>query len=180
MTSNIGNRSTGRPERGEAAEYYFGYIDRIESADIVDVLESQLAPTVAFLDRIGEEESLHRYAPGKWSMREVLNHVTDTERVFSFRALWFGRGFDSPLPSFDEALSAAAARSDQVSWADHVAEFRAVRRATLGFFRNLPSEAWMRVGMASGNSFSVRGLAYIIAGHLTHHLEVLDDRYLRK
>jgi uncharacterized damage-inducible protein DinB len=132
----------GFPEPAEAAPYYFTYIDRVDRSqgDIVGLLESQLDETLALLSGISEEKSFHRYAPEKWSLRELLNHVSDTERVFLFRALWFGRGFDSPLPSFDEKTGAATAKADEVSWARHVEEFRAVRLATLAFFRNLPAD----------------------------------------
>src|SRR5688572_30316979 len=107
----------GRPERSEAAPYYFKYIDRISSDNITGVLETQLDDSIQFLGGISEQKSLHRYAPDKWSIRQVLNHVNDCERVFLFRALWFGRGFDSPLPSYDEKISAGAARADDFSWA---------------------------------------------------------------
>ena len=169
----------GVPERSEAAPYYFGYIDRIQSDDVVGVLERQLGETLPRLKAISEERSLARYEPGKWSIREVLGHVSDAERVFLHRALWFARGFDSPLPSFDEKTSVAAAHADEVPWARHVEEFRAVREATVAFFRNLPDEGWMRGGTASGNFFTTRALAYVIAGHLDHHLAVLRERYLR-
>jgi hypothetical protein len=108
----------------------------------------------------------------------VINHVNDTERVFLFRALWFARGFDSPLPSFDEKISAAAACADEFPWASHVEEFRGSRLSTLAFFRNLPAEAWRRSGTASGMLFTVNALAYIAAGHLAHHLTILRERYL--
>lgn len=169
---------TGLPESSEAAPYYFRYIDRIASGDIVGVLETQLEEVSALLAGISEEKSLHRYAPEKWSIRQVVNHVNDTERVFVSRAFWFARGFDSPLPSYDQEVSAAAARADEFPWASHVEEFRGVRLATLAFFRNLPAGAWMRRGIASGNPFSVRALAYITAGHASHHTAILRDRYL--
>jgi len=169
---------TGIPEPHEAAPYYFKYIDRVQSDDVVGVLEAQLDEILAFLLGITEEKSLHRYAPEKWSIRQVLNHVSDTERVFLFRALWFARGFDSPLPGFDEKISAGAARADEFSWARHVEEFRAARLATVTFFRNLPAEAWMRRGIASDNPFTVRALAYIAAGHAVHHVAILQERYL--
>jgi hypothetical protein len=168
----------GFPERNEAAPYYFKYIDQVQSDDVLGVLEAQLEETLAFLLGITEEGSLHRYAPDKWSIREVLNHVSDTERVFLFRAFWFARGFDSPLPSFDEKVSAGAARADELSWARHVEELRAARLATLTFFRNLPAEAWMRSGTASDNLFTVRAIAYIVAGHAAHHVAILRERYL--
>jgi hypothetical protein len=169
---------TGPPERNEAAPYYFKYIDRISSNDIVGLLETQADETLAFLPDISEEKSLHRYAPGKWSMRQVLSHVNDVERLFVFRAFWFARGFDSPLPSYDEKASAGAARADEFSWASHVEEFRGIRLGTLAFFRNLPAEAWMRSGIASGNPFTVRAVAYIVAGHVVHHTAILQERYL--
>ncbi len=168
----------GLPERNEAAPYYYAYIDRITNEDVVSVLESQLDQTLRLADGISEEKSLHRYAPEKWSIRQVLNHVTDTERVFLFRAFWFGRSFDAPLPGWDEKISAATARADELSWASHVEEFRGVRLATVTFFRNLPAEAWTRSGIASGNPFTVRALAYITAGHLAHHTAILHERYL--
>jgi hypothetical protein len=168
----------GRPEQSEAAAYYWNYIGQIPGDDVLGVLEAQRQAIPAFLDTISEERSLHRYAPDKWSIRELWSHVNDTERVFVFRALWFARGFDSPLPSFDENTSAAAARADARPWASHVEEFRAIRLATLTFVRGLPAEAWTRSGIASENTFSVRALAFIAAGHVAHHAAVLRERYL--
>jgi uncharacterized damage-inducible protein DinB len=168
----------GLPERTEAAPYYFTYIDRVTSGDIVGQIETQLDETLAFLRGISEEKSLHRYAPDKWSIREVLNHISDCERLFVFRALWFARGFDSPLPSFDQNIAVAGGKADELSWARHIEEFRAVRVASIAFFRNLPPGAWMREGIASGNKFTVRALAYVIAGHVTHHRGILEERYL--
>ena len=168
----------GRPQPNEAASYYSLYIDRVPSDDVVEVLATQLEEAVDFLSEISEDQSLHRYGPDKWSMRELLGHVNDTERVFMFRALWFARGFQDPLPSFDQEIGFKAAGSDRVSWASHVDEFRAIRSATLAFFRNLPEDAWLRSGVASDNSVTVRALAYIVAGHVSHHLAILRERYL--
>jgi uncharacterized damage-inducible protein DinB len=168
----------GIPERTEAAEYYFKYIDRIKDGDIIGRLERQLEETGKFLQGISEEKSIYRYAPGKWSIRQVLNHVNDTERIFLFRALWFARGFADPLPSFDQDVAAAAARADERSWTSHVEEFGTVRRDTLAFYRSLPEDAWMRRGEASGNPFTVRALAFTIAGHMAHHIAVLQEKYL--
>ena len=108
----------------------------------------------------------------------MLNHITDTERAFAFRALWFARGFQAPLPSYDQNIAAAGAEADNVSWSAHVEEFRRVRLSTISLFRNLPAEAWTRSGIASDNPFTVRALAYIIAGHVAHHVAVLRERYL--
>ena len=167
-----------QPQRDEAAPDYFTYIDRVGGGDVVEHLARQLEETLSFCAGISEEKSLSRYAPGKWSVRQVLNHVNDGERTFLFRAFWFARGFDTPLPSFEQDVSAAAARADDFSWKNHVAEFRDIRGGTLAFFRNLPAEAWDRRGTASGNPFTVRALAYIVAGHLAHHRAILDERYL--
>jgi hypothetical protein len=127
---------------------------------------------------VSEEQSLHRYAPDKWSIRQVLGHLNDTERLFVFRALWFARGFDTPLPSFDQNVAMRASGADQRSWASHVEEFRAVRSSTLTFFDQLPADAWQRRGIASDNPFTVRALAFIAAGHVAHHIRILRERYL--
>ena len=168
----------GLPERHEAAPYYFTYIDRISSGDIAGTLATQLEETLAILGGITEEKSSYRYAPGKWSIREVLSHVNDTERVFLYRALWFARGLDGPLPSFDQDAGVKGTGAAEVPWTSHVEEFRAIRMATLCFIRNLSAAAWMRSGIASGNSVTVRALAYIIAGHVAHHVAILQERYL--
>jgi uncharacterized damage-inducible protein DinB len=167
-----------RPERTEAAAYYFTYIDRIPEDDIVGVMESQLEDVGKILAGISEEKSRHRYAPEKWSIRQVLSHLNDAERAFAFRAFWFGRDFHEQLASFDQNVSVNAARADEYSWASHVQEFRDIRQATLALFRKLPSEAWGRGGVASGNAVTVRALAYIIAGHVSHHVGILEERYL--
>jgi hypothetical protein len=166
------------PDRTEAAEYYFTYIDQVGPGDICAVLRTQADETVAFLRSISDERSLYRYAPDKWSIRQTVGHVNDAERVFVFRALWFARGFDSPLPSFDQNVAVSTAYSDERSWQSHVDEFRAIRAATLAFFENLPDDAWMRRGVASGNAVTVRALAYIVAGHVAHHMKILHERYL--
>jgi DinB family protein len=166
------------PDRSEAAEYYFTYIDQVAPGDICETLEAQLAETVTLLDGISEETSLRRYAPEKWSIRQVVSHMNDTERMFVFRALWFARGFDSPLPSFDQNTAISAASADERSWSSLVGEFGTVRAATLTFFQNLPTDAWARAGIASGNRFTVRALAYIAAGHVRHHTSILRTRYL--
>ena len=168
----------GRPAKDEAAPYYFRYIDLVPEDDVLARLEAQLDETLSLLSGISEEKSLHRYAPDKWSIREVLSHVNDAERVFLFRALWFARGFEAPLPSYDQDAGALAAKADRVSWESHVLDFRSARLSTLAFFRSLPPEAWMAKGVASDNPFTVRALAYILAGHVAHHAAVLRERYL--
>lgn len=167
-----------RPTSSEAASYYFNYIDRVVGDDVLSVLDSQLDETVKFLSTVSEEKSLHRYGPDKWSLRELLNHVNDTERLFVFRALWFARGFEEPLPSFDQEIAVNNSGADAVSWKDMVDEFRSLRQTTLSFFRSLPEPAWSRAGIASDNPFTVRALAFIAAGHVAHHVDVMKRFYL--
>lgn len=168
----------GLPGRNEAAPYYYRYMDRVTSQNILQALEVQRDEVLSFLRSITEEKSLTRYAPGKWSVRQVLNHINDSERVFASRAFWFARGFSSPLPSFDQDVAAQTAAADALPWAGHVEEFSGIRQATIGFFRNLPQESWMRTGIASENPFTVRSLGYIIVGHADHHLAILRERYI--
>lgn len=168
----------GRPESSEAAPYYFTYIDQVEGDDVLSVLKGQLEELPAFFATISEEKSLHRYAADKWSIRQVLNHLNDTERLFAFRALWFARGFETSLPSFDQHVAVSGAEADRIGWAAHVEEFRRVRLSTLSFFGNMPPDAWMRSGVASDMVFTVRALAFLAAGHATHHVRILRERYL--
>jgi hypothetical protein len=167
-----------RPQPNEAAPYYSNYINLISDDDVIGALERQLTDTHSFLKQISEEKSLHSYAPDKWTIRQVLGHLNDTERVFLYRALWFARGFPESLPSFDQNVAVDGGSANDVSWADHVEEFRNIRLATLSFFKNLPEGSWSRTGIASDNPFTVRALAYIIAGHAAHHLAVIKERYL--
>jgi hypothetical protein len=166
------------PERGEAAEYYFKYIDLVPPGDIRHTLDAQSDEILALLSGISSERSDFRYAPDKWTIREVVSHITDTERVFVFRAFWFARGFDTELPSFDEKIAGAGAAADQRTWQSLIDEFRAVRAASIALFLGLPPAAWTRRGIASGNPFSVRALAYLTAGHVAHHAAIIRDRYL--
>jgi DinB family protein len=167
-----------RPQQTEAAPYYSKYIDLVTSDEIVPEFESQLDEMVQFLQGISEEKSLHSYEPGKWTIREVLNHVNDGERVFLYRAFWFARGYQDALPSFDQDVAVQTALANNTSWADLVEEFRNVRLSTISFFKSLPEEAWSKTGVASDYPFTVRSLAYIIAGHVAHHRNVLAERYL--
>jgi hypothetical protein len=168
----------GRPSSSEAAPYYFNYINRVTGDDILSTLQSQLDEMLPFLRTISEEKSLFRYAPEKWSIRQMWGHVNDAERIFLMRALWFARGHESAMPSFEQEIAVASAKSDDIPWARHVEEFREIRLATLSFFRNLPDEAWTRKGVASGNPFTVRACAYVVAGHVAHHAAVLREKYL--
>jgi hypothetical protein len=168
------------PDRTEAVEYYFIYIDQVPDGDLFTLLRAQANEIVGLLNSISDEESLRRYAPDKWSIRDVVNHINDTERLFVFRAFWFARGFDSPLPSFDQNIAVSGANAGQRSWRSLIEEFQAVRAATISFFESLPAEAWMRRGIASGNPFTVRALAYLAVGHVIHHSKILREKYLNR
>jgi DinB superfamily len=167
-----------RPVAGDAAPYYFTYIDKVEGNDCLAAMTAQLDEALAFFRSISEEQSIHRYGPDKWSIRQVLSHLNDTERVFVMRALWFARAFDTPLPSFDQNIAIAGAEADRLPWATHVEEFRHIRLASIDFFRNLQPEAWTRRGIASGNPFTVLSLGFMVPGHVTHHMRILGERYL--
>ncbi len=166
-----------RPDPSEAPEWMSGYIGQTEGSDARSLLEQQASETIAFFRRVTEAGSQQRYAPDKWSIRQVLNHVSDTERVFAYRAMWFARELGKELPGMDQDIAAAAAAADRLPWAEHLADFAAVRGATLTLFRQLPEEAWDRGGLSSGHPVTVRALAFVIVGHLAHHLKVLEERY---
>lgn len=167
-----------RPDATESAEYHFTYINQVGEGDIRQILEAQQGELGTLLGSISGERAEHRYAPDKWTIRQVMSHVNDTERVFAFRALWFARGFAEPLASFDQNVAMASADAEARPWRSHVEEFDAVRAATVALFNGLTDAAWLRRGTASGHSFTVRAMAYIIAGHVTHHARILRERYL--
>lgn len=167
-----------RPQANDAAPYYSGYINLVQTDDIIPALGSQLEDTKSFLAGISDEQSLHRYAPEKWSIRQVVNHINDTERVFMYRAFWFARGFADAMPSFDQDVAVAASAANEMTWTGLKDEFTNIRLATLSFFSNLSTDAWSRTGIASDNPFTVNALAYIIAGHVAHHRKVITERYL--
>ena len=169
---------TTRPARNEAAEYYFTYIDKVPDGDILATLEMQQDEMLELLSGITEDDSLRRYAEGKWTLRETIGHLNDAERLFVFRAMWFARGFAEPLPSFDQNVAVEIAKANDLPWARHIDEFRAVREASRAFFENLPEDAWTRRGTASGYEFTVRALAFMVAGHGIHHAKIIRERYL--
>jgi|SRR5579871_3077148 len=166
------------PETTEYQSYYGRYISLVPGKDLVQTLERQLTETLPILRSITEEKSLQRYAPGKWSIKEVLGHLIDAERIFTYRALRFARKDQTPLPGFDQDPYVEAANFDARPWTDLVDEFEHVRRSTILFFRSLRPEDLLRLGTASQNAITVRALGYIIAGHELHHMEILRDRYL--
>lgn len=169
---------TTRPETIEYAPYYGGYIARVHNGDVVEALSTQHDTTLALLRGLSESQSGSRYAEGKWSVREVVGHMMDAERVFSYRALRFARGDETALASFDENAYVANAKFDLRTLGSLCDEFEGVRRATVLLFSSFDSEEWLRRGVASNNVMSVRGLAWVTAGHELHHLEILRSRYL--
>jgi hypothetical protein len=166
-----------RPASTEYAPFYGGYVNAVPDGDLIAILERQIRDTTTLLSGVSEDRAGHRYAPGKWTIREVAGHLVDAERVFTYRALTFARGDATRLPSFEEDAWAAASNADRRPLADHVAEFAAVRAATIAMFRGFTDVEFARIGTASGNPISVRALAYITAGHERHHIQVLRDRY---
>jgi len=167
------------PDPTEYAPYYGRYIALVGGDDVVAALEDQPRETLALLSTLSEEQGDYRYAPAKWSVKEVLGHVIDTERVLTYRALRFARNDRTPLASFEQDDYVRAGDFADCRLADLIEEFVCVRRASLWFFRQLSAEAWMRRGIASGNEVSVRAVAYIVAGHELHHRRVLREKYLR-
>jgi hypothetical protein len=172
------DNSTGRPARDETVEYYFPYIDLVPDGDIRLILNDQLQETLSFLQTLPEALASHRHAPEKWSVSEVLSHVNDCERLYTMRAFWFAREMEAPLPSFSSDLAVRTARSMDRPWSTHVLEFASIRASTVDLLRYLPPEAWLRRGIASDYPFTVRALAYIAAGHVIHHMQILKERYL--
>jgi len=171
--------TTARPGADEYAPAFAGYVARIgDDENIVTLLADQLDTALARLGAVPDSRGDYRYAPGKWTLKEVIGHLADTERVFAYRALSIARGDPSPLPSFDDQAWVAEMGAGDRTLADTVEEFALVRRASLALFRHLPPEAWLRQGMASDHPASVRALAYVMAGHARHHLEVVGARYL--
>ena len=158
---------------------YFGtYIDKVPDGDVVSVLETGIGTTRKLLGSVSEERGGYRYAEGKWSLKEVIGHMSDTERIFTYRLLTFARGDAGPQPGFDETSYTPAQESDRVPLAWLLDEFVAVRAATLALLKVLPPESWERKGVASEHPLSVRASAWIIAGHEIHHRRVLEERYL--
>jgi hypothetical protein len=166
------------PAAGEYLPYYQKYIDLVPAGDVLDTIEAQLSETVALLDRFGEGRAGHRYAPGKWSVKEVVGHVADTERIFAYRALCAARGETGALPGFDENAYVAAAGFDARTLNSILGELTAARRGTLSLFRNLSEEQLARRVNANGHPISPRAIAWIIAGHERHHARLLRERYL--
>ena len=168
-----------RPEPGEYPPFYGTYISKVTAPDLARALEAQLASTTSLLAGLSEQQAAFRYAPGKWSLREVIGHVADAERIFSYRLLCIARGDTTPLPGFDENTYVPAGEFERRPLAAVAAEFGAIRMATLALLEGLTPEALARMGTASGRPISARALGFIVAGHEIHHLGVIRERYLK-
>ena len=166
-----------KPEPSEYAPYFSKYIELVQG-DVLSAMATQIGKSLATLRKISDQDSLKRYEPGKWSVREIIGHVIDAERVFAYRALRFARNDPQGLAGFEQDDYVAAARSDTRPWSDILEEFELVRRANVLMFRGFDREAWLRQGVSNQNPISVRALASIIAGHELHHLRIIREKYL--
>ena len=170
--------SATAPAASEYAPYFEKYVSLVPAGDVVETLERQAAETLALLRGLDEEKAGSRYEPGKWSIKQIVGHLADAERVFAYRALCFARGDRTPLPGFEQDDYVRGGNFDARPITDLADEFDAVRRATVALFRQLDDESWRRTGTANDNPFTVRAIAHIIAGHELHHLGVLKAKYL--
>jgi hypothetical protein len=169
--------SIPRPAPDESAPYYHGYVYEVAGEQIGKYLVEQLQDLERLMAPLDDTTAQARYAPGKWSVKEVLGHLIDVERIFGYRLLRIARGDPTPLPGFDENAYVPNGEFDARPLPSLLGEFRALRRSTIALMDGLPSDAWTRTGQASGACVSARALAYIIVGHLTHHATVLRERY---
>jgi hypothetical protein len=165
------------PVTGDFHPAFQRYVDRVTEGDVMAALAAQVADVRAALGAVPAERESYRYQDGKWSVRQVLGHVVDTERMFGYRMLCIGRGDTQNLPGFDEDPYAAAAGHDRVRLADLLEEFDLVRRANVLLARGFDDLAWARVGTANGNRIVTRACPYIMVGHVRHHLAVLASKY---
>jgi hypothetical protein len=169
--------SIARPEPGEYAPYYERYISLVSGSDILGTLDAQRRQTMLLLSGRDEDEGDFRYAPDKWSAKEVLGHVCDTERIFAYRALRISRADRTPIEGFEQDDYVRHGPFGQGPLAGVIDDYIAVRRATLTLLRNLDEAAWRRRGIANKNEVTVRALAYVIAGHELHHRRILEEKY---
>jgi hypothetical protein len=167
-----------RPDANEYGDYYHKYIIRVPDGDVVDTLASEIAETRSLLLSLDDTVASSRYAEGKWSVKEVVGHMIDCERVYNYRALRFSRNDAIPLPGFDENAYAAAANYHIRTLPDILDELQNLRRSTVDFFMHLSPDMWSRRGSANGHPCTVRAVAWILAGHERHHRGVISDRYL--
>jgi hypothetical protein len=166
-----------RPQASEYAPYYEKYIAMVPDGEIEETLESQLRETKLLLGGLGEKGADFRYAEGKWSVNEVLGHISDSERIFAYRMLRIARGDQTPLAGFEQDDYVKTGNFSARPLADLLEEFTAVRRASIVLLRSFDTAAWLRRGLANQKEISVRALAFILAGHERHHRQVLQERY---
>ena len=167
-----------RPDLYRVPEFYHGYINKVKEDDLISALKNSTKGLFDLLKSIPNEKYDYRYADGKWTIKEVVQHMLDGERVFTYRALRFARKDDTPLPGFDENLFAQTAKADKRNWTDLVDEFVSLRKATEAMFASFDSEQLEQPGIASENPTYVLGIGYIVAGHVNHHCQVIKERYL--
>jgi len=167
-----------RPKPEEYAPAFERYVSRVTESDVMAALSRQTEELPAALATVHGEGERYRYAPGKWSVRELVGHLIDTERIMAYRAVCVARGETASLPGFDENAYVANATFDDYPLPELLNEFVHVREGHLGFFRHLHPEAWLRTGLANHNPISVRALAWVMAGHVRHHMAVLQEHYL--
>ncbi|MGB0861485.1 MAG: DinB family protein [Saprospiraceae bacterium] len=167
-----------RPNANEYAPYYHTYIGKVPEGKLIQLLSTQIENTLTTFARISEEKGAYRYAEGKWSIKEVLGHIIDTERIMVFRALAIGRGDKTPIPGFEQDDYVATSNADARTIAEMVEELKLVRQSTIALFQSFTDEMMQELGTASGLPVSTRALAYIIVGHELHHLGILKERYL--
>ena len=167
-----------QPQTTEYNPYYGKYLSLVPEGDVISTLSRQLEDTLAFLRGLSEEQADSRYAPDKWSIKEVVGHLLDSERIFGHRALRFARNDQTALPGYEQDDYVRAGNFGKRKLSDLADEFEHVRRANLFLFRSLDEEAWLRRGSANDSEVSVRALAYILAGHETHHMQIIREKYL--
>ncbi|MEP6692768.1 MAG: DinB family protein [Gemmatimonadaceae bacterium] len=167
-----------RPDASEYAEYFGRYVSKVPEGDVLALLTRQIDETTSMLGALNNEDAEYRYGPDKWSIKEVVGHMADTERIFVYRALCFARRETVALPGFDENAYVANTSFDDRPLADLLGELRAVRAATIAFFKGLTDAELDHRGTANDREYTVRAIAYIVAGHERHHSLILRERYL--
>lgn len=178
MDSFPSTLSIPRPEHEEATSYFFRYIDQVEGNDALSALQQQYFTALNFYKDLPSEKWDYRYEEGKWSIKQLLLHVLDAERIFAYRALRIARGDKTPMAGFNENNYADISGADQRSALSLIEEYKTVRLATYSLFENLPKDQLNNLGMANDASVSCRALAWMIAGHEKHHLTIIRERYL--
>lgn len=167
-----------RPGASEYAPFYAGYVTQVPDGDVVEALIGGVEIAAALLHDVSDAAAMRGYAPGKWTLKEVVLHCSDAERIFAYRALRIGRGDTTDLPGWDENAYAPMSGANARSLESLIDELESVRESTVTLFEGLPEEAWTRTGLANGKAVSVRALGWITAGHLLHHLDIIQSRYL--